>query len=116
MTSLDDYIYRGKKSQDSIYSLPGDDKEVMEKSPLIQGLVKRNYEVLLMDDPIDEYTMQHLGEYEKKKLVNVGKGEFKFPEDEDEKQKIKKLKKMYQPLTEWLKINTPKLLKPLTFL
>jgi len=65
--------------------------------------MKKEYEVLLLDDPIDEYTMQHLSEYEKKKLVNIGKGDFKFPEDDEDKNRIKKLKKMYQPLTEWLK-------------
>merc|ERR1712048_450395 len=57
----------------------------------------------MLDDPIDEYTMQHMNEYEKKKLVNIGKGDFKFPESDEDKIKLKKLKKMYQPLTEWLK-------------
>ena len=103
LSSLDDYIDRAKKSQDSIYYLAGDDRSVIQGNPLLQGLVKRGYEVLLCDDPIDEFTMQHLSEYEKKKLVNVGKGDFKFPESEDDKTKVKKLKKMYQPLTEWLK-------------
>jgi len=103
LTSLDDYIDRAKKSQNEIYFLSGEGKDAILSSPLIQGLIKRNYEVLLLDDPIDEYTMQHLSEYEKKKLVNIGKGDFKFPEDEEDKNRIKKLKKMYQPLTEWLK-------------
>merc|ERR1712166_825418 len=103
LTSLDDYIDRAKKSQNEIYFLSGEGKDAILSSPLIQGLIKRNYEVLLLDDPIDEYTMQHLSEYEKKKLVNIGKGDFKFPEDDDDKSRIKKLKKMYQPLTEWLK-------------
>lgn len=74
----------------------------MLKSPLIQGLLKRGYEVLLLDDNIDEYCLSHLNEYEKKKLVNVAKSGFKFPGDEDEKEKLKKLKKMYQPLTSWM--------------
>lgn len=46
-------------------------------------MIKKGYEVLLLDDPIDEFCLQHLGEYEKKKLVNVEKGEFKLPEDDD---------------------------------
>ena len=53
------------------------------KSPIIQGLLKKNFEVLLLDDPVDEFTFQHLTEYEKKKLVNVGKGDFKQPEDDE---------------------------------
>merc|ERR1712086_66519 len=103
LTSLDDYIDRAKKSQDSIYFLSGESRKAILNSPLLQGLVKKNYEILLLDDPIDEYCMQHLSEYEKKKLVNVGKGDFKFPEDDEDKNRLKKLKKMYQPLTEWLK-------------
>lgn len=55
-----------------------------------------------MDDPIDEFAFQHLNEYERKRLVNVGKGEFRFPDDDDSgRKKIKKIKKMYQPLTDW---------------
>ena len=102
LTSLDDYIERSKKLQDSIYFFAGEDKDLMVQSPLIQGLLKRGYEVLLLDDNIDEYCMSHLSEYEKKKLVNVAKSGFKFPGEDDEKEKLKKLKKMYQPLTSWL--------------
>lgn len=55
----------------------------MMKSPVIEGLIKKGYEVLILDDPVDEFAFQHLNEYEKKKLVNVGKGDFKLPEDDD---------------------------------
>lgn len=102
LTSFDDYIDRAKKSQDSIYFISGDDKKQLIKSPIIQGLVRKGYEVLLLDDPIDEYALSHLNEYDDKKLVNVAKSNFKFPEDEDDKNKLKKLKKLYQPLTTWL--------------
>ena len=102
LTSLDDYIERSKKLQDSIYYFAGEERDLMVQSPLIQGLLKRGYEVLLLDDNIDEYCLSHLNEYEKKKLVNVAKSGFKFPGDEDEKEKLKKLRKMYQPLTAWL--------------
>lgn len=74
------------------------------KHPTLQKLLKKGYEVLLLDDPIDEFTFQHLTEYEKKKFVNVGKGDFKFPDEDDvERKKFKKLKKMFKPLTEWWK-------------
>jgi heat shock protein beta len=102
LTSLDDYIERAKDSQDAIYFIGGENKETLLKNPNIQGLIKRGYEVLLLDDPIDEFCMQHLNEYEKKKLVNVAKGDFKMPtDDESEKKRLKKLKKMYEPLTDW---------------
>ena len=72
------------------------------KSPIIEGLLKKGFEVLLLDDPVDEFTFQHLNEYEKKKLVNVGKGDFKPPEDDDlTRRRNKKLKKVFQPLTDW---------------
>eukprot|EP01017_Pseudomicrothorax_dubius_P006663 TRINITY_DN11948_c0_g2_i1.p1 TRINITY_DN11948_c0_g2~~TRINITY_DN11948_c0_g2_i1.p1 ORF type:complete len:826 (+),score=393.11 TRINITY_DN11948_c0_g2_i1:46-2523(+) len=101
ITSFDDYISRMKDGQENIYFIAGETKEALMKSPAIQGLLKRGYEILLLDDPIDEFCIQHLTEYEKKKLVNVAKGDFKLPEDEGEKKRTKKLKKLYQPLTDW---------------
>jgi len=104
LTSFDDYIERMKEGQESIYFLGGESRELLLKSPTIQGLMKKGYEVLLLDDPVDEFCMQHLNEYEKKKLVNVGKGDFKMPQEDDvEKRRMKKLKKIYEPLTDWWK-------------
>jgi heat shock protein beta len=100
--SLDDYVSRKKENQNSIYYMGGEDKEVLMRAPAIQGLLKKEYEVLLLDDPIDEYCMQHLTEYGQLKLVNVAKGDFKLPSDDDqEKKKLKKLRKLYEPLTKW---------------
>ncbi|CAD8122730.1 unnamed protein product [Paramecium sonneborni] len=102
LTSFDNYIERAKPGQDSIYYLAGENKEQLLASPIIQGLLKKGYEVLLLDDPVDEFTFQHLNEYKQKKLVNVGKGDFKQPEDNDEQRKKQKaLKKVFQPLTDW---------------
>jgi heat shock protein beta len=104
LSSFDDYIERMKDGQESIFFLGGESRELLLKSPNLQGLIKRGYEVLLLDDPVDEFCMQHLNEYEKKKLVNVGKGDFKMPSDDDtDKRRMKKLKKLYEPLTEWWK-------------
>jgi len=76
----------------------------MLKSPLIQRLIAKEIEVLLLDDPIDEFTVQNLSEYEKFKLVNVSKGGLKlFDDDELEKKKFKKLREAYKPLTDWWK-------------
>jgi len=104
LISLDEYISRSKAGQDYIYFLAGESKEQILKAPVLQALLKKGYEVLILDDPVDEYCFQHLNEYEKKKLVNVGKGEFKFPDDDDlSRRRQKKLKKMFQPLTDWWK-------------
>lgn len=76
----------------------------MMHNPTLQGLLNKGYEVLLLDDPIDEYCFQHLTEFKKSKLVNVGKGDFKFPEDDEtEKAKLKALNKMYKTLLDWWK-------------
>ena len=55
-----------KPVQDQIYYFSGEDRSVLEKSPLVVGLVRRGYEVILCDDPIDEYVFSTLREYEKK--------------------------------------------------
>lgn len=66
MISFDDYIAKMKSVQDQIYYFSGEDRSVLEKSPLVVGLVRRGYEVILCDDPIDEYVFNTLREYEKK--------------------------------------------------
>jgi len=104
LSSFDDYISRMKPNQEYIYYIGGESRETLLKTPAIQSLLKKGYEVLLLDDPIDEFCLQNVYDYEKKMLVNVGKGSFVMPtDDETEKKKIKKLKKMYEPLTDWWK-------------
>ena len=71
MISFDEYIAKMKSVQDQIYFFSGEDRSVLEKSPLVVGLVKRGYEVILCDDPIDEYVFSTLREYEKKVIVCV---------------------------------------------
>jgi len=94
-----------KPKQESIYFIAGEDKEVLFKSPLIQRLKERDIEVLLLDDPIDEFCVQNLAEYEKKKLKNVAKGDLKlWDEDEDlVKKKEKKMKEEFKILVDWWK-------------
>lgn len=102
--SLDDYISRMKTTQEQIYFFSGEDKRVLEKSPLVKGLVKKGYEVLLCDDPIDEYVFSTLRDYEGKNIVNVGKGDFKLPDDgEFERKKHKWLTEHYKPYVEYAK-------------
>jgi len=103
--SLDDYIKNMKPKQEYIYYLAGEEREVLFKSPLIQKLKERDVDVLLLDDPIDEFCVQNLSEYEKKKLKNVAKGELKlWDEDEElEKKKEEKIKKEFKVLVDWWK-------------
>ncbi|CAG9312277.1 HTPG_1 [Blepharisma stoltei] len=105
LTSLDDYIGRMKEGQEDIFFIAGDDKAKLSQSPLIQKLKKLGYEVLILDDPIDEYAVNSLHEYEKMHLQNVGIDEWTLPEENEEeaRKKEKKLKKYYYVLTDWLR-------------
>ena len=90
--------------QDSIYFLPGDSEEAVLKSPLLKKFQKKNVEVLLLTDPIDEFCMQHLAEYDKYKLKSISKEDGGLLEtDSSAKKKFSKVKDMYKPLTEWYK-------------
>lgn len=105
LTSLDEYISRMKDDQDTILYLAGDTKDSILKSPILQKYKKKGYEVLVLDDPIDEFTTQHLSEYEKRKVKSISKDDLSILDgnDEDAKKKLQKLKEMYKPLTDWLK-------------
>jgi len=84
MTSLDDYISRMTENQPGIYFISGESKRTVENSPFLEKLKKKGYEVLFMVDPIDEYAVQQLKEYEGKKLLSASKEGLKMEESEDE--------------------------------
>lgn len=94
-----------KPDQDTILYLPGDNKESILVSPILKKYVKLGYEVLLLGDPIDEFCVQHLSEYEKRKVKSIAKDDVNIIDGSDEiaKKKLQKLKEMYKPLTEWFK-------------
>jgi len=103
MTSLKDYVSRMPESQKDIYYITGESKKAVETSPFIERCKKRNFEVLFMVDPIDEYCVQQLKEYDGKKLVSVTKEGLKFDESEDEKKAQEELKADYEPLCKLMK-------------
>merc|ERR1719240_1964146 len=102
-TSLKDYISRMPESQKDIYYITGETKKAVETSPFIEKSKKRNYEVLFMIDPIDEYCVQQLKEYDGKKLVSVTKEGLKFEESEEEKKAWEELCADFEPLAKLMK-------------
>ena len=89
ITSLDEYISRMKPEQDTILYLPGDSLDAIQKSPILKKSVKQGYEVLLLDDPIDEFCTQHLSEYEKRKVKSIAKDDVNLIDSSDELAKKK---------------------------
>jgi HSP90 family molecular chaperone len=91
-----------KPNQQFIYFLAGDSKQAIFTSPLLQRLREKEYEVLLLDDPIDEFCIQNIPEFEGKKLKNVAKGEIKLDDDDEEaKKRETRVKDSYKPLLNW---------------
>jgi len=103
MTSLQDYVARMKENQKSIYYITGETRDQVENSAFVERVKKRGYEVLYMVDPIDEYAVQQLKEYDGKTLVSVTKEGLELPEDEEEKKKLEEDKAKYESLCSRMK-------------
>jgi molecular chaperone HtpG len=103
MTSLDDYISRMPSEQNDIYYVTGESKKQVENSPFIEKLKRKGYEVLFMVDPIDEYAVQQMKEYESKKLICATKEGLKLSESEDEKKSFEEMKAATEPLCKLIK-------------
>jgi len=103
MTSLKDYVTRMKENQKDIYYITGESRKAVENSPFIERLKKKGYEVLYMCDPIDEYAVQQLKEYDGKKLVCCTKEGLKLEMSEDEKKQAEEQKAQFESLCRLMK-------------
>merc|ERR1712134_251512 len=101
--SLDKYLDRMAESQESIYYMSGESLDIMAKAPAMQIFKKKDLEVLMLSDHLDEPCIQKLADYEGKKFVSIQKADVKLDETEEEKKRFTKLKDMYKPLTDWWK-------------
>jgi len=103
MTSLKEYVSRMKPEQKTIYYITGESKENVENSPFLEGLKKRSLEVLFLTDPIDEYAIQQLKDFEDKKLVCATKEGLELDLTEDEKKKKEDEKASFEGLCKKIK-------------
>jgi molecular chaperone HtpG len=102
-TSLDDYVSRMSEDQKGIYYVTGESKKAVETSPFLEKLKKKGMEVLYMVDPVDEYAVQQLKEYEGKKLICATKEGLDLGEDEEEKKKFEEEKAATEGLCKLMK-------------
>merc|ERR1712100_901476 len=103
MVSLREYIDNMKENQKDIYYITGESRKSVEDSPFLEVLKQRGFEVLFMTEPIDEYCIQQLKEFDGHKLVSVTKEGLQLPEDEDEKARREQEKKDHEKLCEVVK-------------
>merc|ERR1712086_688215 len=101
--SLSDYVSRMKENQKDIYYITGESKDVVGSSAFVERLKKRGLEVVYMTEPIDEYVVQQLKEFDGKNLVSVTKEGLELPEDEEEKKKKEADKEKFEPLCKLMK-------------
>lgn len=107
-TSLTDYVNRMKPKQDKIFYIAGSSKAEVQKSPFVERLLRKGYEVLYLVEAVDEYTISALPEFEGKKFQNVAKEGFSLTESEGGKEQLEQLKTAFEPLTKWLSENALK--------
>jgi len=101
--SLKEYVSRMKEGQKDIYFITGESRTAVANSPFIESLKKRGYEVLYMIDPIDEYVIQQLKEYDGKKLKNCTKEGLDLDDTEEEKKKFEEQKAAFEGLCKLIK-------------
>ncbi|XP_003396897.1 heat shock protein 83-like [Bombus vosnesenskii] len=103
MCSLKDYVGRMKENQKHIYYITGESREQVANSSFVERVKKRGFEVVYMTEPIDEYVVQQLKEFDGKQLVSVTKEGLELPEDEEEKKKREEDKAKFENLCKVMK-------------
>merc|ERR1711970_1117477 len=103
VTSLKDYVSRMKEDQKEIYCITGESKKAVEAAPFLETLKKKGFEVLYMVDPIDEYAIQQLKEYDGKKILNITKEGLNIEKSDEEKKEWEEKKAACENLCKLIK-------------
>lgn len=103
VTSLKEYASRMKEKQKQIFYITGETRDQVSSSAFVERVRKRGFEVLYMTEPIDEYCVQQLKEYDGKNLVSVTKEGLELPEDEEEKKRFEDQKAKFEGLCKVMK-------------
>merc|ERR1712054_478789 len=101
--SLEDYVANMKEDQKNIYYISGEGKESLLKSPSVEKLLSKDIEIIFMTDSVDEYTVQHLTEFEGKRLINASREGLKLEEGDVEKKREDQYKEMFKPVLDFTK-------------
>jgi heat shock protein beta len=102
-TTLSAYVERMKEKQEAIFYVAGTSRKEVEASPFVERLLKKGYEVLYLTEPVDEYCIQAMPEFDGKKFQNVAKEGLKLDDGEKSKEHFEQLQTAFEPLTNWLK-------------
>eukprot|EP00158_Paraphelidium_tribonemae_P009981 Partr_v1_DN29021_c0_g1_i2_m58796 putative Heat shock protein len=103
MVGLEDYRERMKKGQQQVFFLTGSSLVEIKKSPFVEKITARGYEVLYLDEPIDEYLIQSVHDYERLPFQNVAKEGLKFGDESEESKELEEeLNAKFKPLAEYL--------------
>ena len=98
MISLKEYVARMKEGQKDIFIITGDSRAAVAASPFVEVLKKKDYEVIYMVDPIDEYVIQQLKDFDGHKLKNCSKEGLELDSTEEEKKKLEEQKASFEGL------------------
>merc|ERR1719172_471745 len=100
---LEEYVANMQEDQKNIYYISGEDKESLLKSPSAEKLLSKDIEIIFMTDSVDEYTVQHLTEFEGKRLINASREGLKLEEGDKEKKREEQYKEIFKPLLDFAK-------------
>ncbi|MCP3963432.1 MAG: molecular chaperone HtpG [bacterium] len=108
-TTLGEYVTRMKEGQEEIYYLTGESRAAVASSPHLEAFKDKGYEVLYLVDPVDELVVQHLFDYEDKKLKSVGKGTVELGTEEEKEQAEKEVKEKEEEYKDLMELMQKKL-------